>query len=107
MMNDEDISLVTVLLAFVTGAVVGATIMALLAPQSGEETRGMLVNKGQDLKERAVDTTSNTGKAVSDLVSGARERATNLLHRGQEIGASIKSNIEEEAKSKSVQFGDR
>lgn len=106
-MNEEDTSLVTVLLAFVTGAVIGAAVMALLAPQSGQETRGMLVNKGQNLKERAADTTTNAGKAVGDMVSGARDRATNLFRRGQDMGSSLKSNIEEEAKSKSLQFGER
>lgn len=104
-MYDEDSNLLTVLLAFLIGGLVGAVVMAIFAPQSGAETRGFIRSKSMDLKDKAVGTTTQTGKAVGDLVSGARDRATNLLHRGQDLGETVKSNIEQEAKSKSVQFG--
>jgi gas vesicle protein len=103
-MNQND-DLLTVVLAFAIGGLIGAGLMAIFAPQSGEQTREMLLSKSHDLKDKAVGTTTSTGKAVGEFFSGARERATNLFYRGQDIESSVKSNIEEEAKSKSVQFG--
>lgn len=104
-MTEDDSDLLTILLAFVIGGLVGAIVMAIFAPQSGQETRGFIRSKSMDLKDKAVGTTTQTGKAVSELVSGARDRATNLFRRGQDLGESVKSNIEQESKSKSVQFG--
>lgn len=104
-MYDDDSNLLTVLLAFFIGGLVGAAVMAIFAPQSGEETRGFIRSKSMDLKDKAVGTTTQTGKAVGELVSGARDRATSLFRRGQDLGETVKSNIEQEAKSKSVQFG--
>ncbi len=104
-MTEDDSNLLTIMFAFVIGGLVGAAVMAIFAPQSGQETRGYIRSKGMDLKDKAVGTTTQTGKAVSELVSGARDRATNLFRRGQDLGESVKSNIEQEAKSKSVQFG--
>ena len=103
-MNQDD-NLLTIVLAFAIGGLIGAGIMAIFAPQSGEQTRERILSKSQDLKDKAVGTTTSTGKAVEEFVSGARERATNLFHRGQDMESSVKSNIEKEAKSKSVQFG--
>lgn len=104
-MNDKDSNFITIMLAFVIGGVVGAAVMAIFAPQSGQETRGYIRSKSMDLKDKAVGTTTNTGKAVGELVQGARDRATNLFRRGEDMAESVKSNIEQEAKSKSKQFG--
>jgi gas vesicle protein len=90
--------------AFAIGSLLGAAIALLFTPQTGPETRKMLLSKGQDLKDKAVQTTNKTGKAVGDLALQARDRASTLLHRSQQNVENHKSNIEEEAKSKSVQF---
>lgn len=94
--------------AFVMGGLIGAGLMALFAPQSGRDTRDFLSEKSRVIKDKAVETaekTSNrTGKAVGELTQRAKDRANTLLSRGKEVAEEYKSNIEEEAKSKSVQF---
>lgn len=104
-MDPDDSKLVSALLAFFIGGLVGAAVMSMLAPQSGSDTRHMLASRTQDLKERAAESTTKTGKAVGELVSGARDRATNIFHRGEDLASKVKSNIEDEAKSKSTLFG--
>jgi gas vesicle protein len=104
-MDNQESSFIGILSAFVIGGLIGAGIMALIAPQSGSETRDLLMSKGQDFRDNALETTSKTGKMVGDITQQAVDRATNVLRRGKEMGDGYKSNVEEEAKSKSVQFG--
>lgn len=104
-MENRQMNLWSLLSAFAIGGLIGAGVMAILAPQSGTETRELLMNKGQQLKDRALKTTNQTGKMIGDFTQQAMDRATNVFRHGQDIAEGYKSNIEEEAKSKSVQFG--
>lgn len=104
-MDKNQITFVSPLLMFLMGGLVGAAVMVILAPQSGADTRHMLASRSHDLKERAVESTTKTGKAVGELVSGARDRATNILNRGEDLASKVKSNIEDEAKAKYTLFG--
>ncbi|HEX2981459.1 MAG TPA: YtxH domain-containing protein [Anaerolineaceae bacterium] len=105
---DRESNTWSVITALLIGGVIGAGVMILFAPQSGHETRGLLRDKSRDIRDRAVKTaekTSNqTGKVVGELTQRAKDRATSLLQRGREMTEEYKSNIEGEAKSKSVQF---
>ncbi len=104
-MDDRESTFLGMLSAFVIGSLIGAGIMALFAPQSGSETRDLLISKGRDLKDAALETTSKTGKVVGDMTQQAVDRATNVFRRGKDLGEDYKSNVEQEAKSKSIQFG--
>lgn len=104
-MDNEESNFLGLLSAFVIGSLIGAGLMALFAPQSGEETRDMLKSKGRDIKDAAVETTSKTTKVVGDITQQAVDRATNVFRRGKGAEEYNKSNVEQEAKSKSVQFG--
>ena len=54
-MADNDSCLGTVLIAFAAGALIGAGIALLYAPQSGEETRRLIAEKAEDLKKQAME----------------------------------------------------
>ncbi len=54
------------LAAFTIGALVGAGIALLYAPQSGEETRRLLAAKGQELKGMARDGLGNARGFLED-----------------------------------------
>ena len=53
-MSDSN-DFVTFFAGMVIGGLVGAAAAMLLAPQSGEETRAMIHDKGIELKDKAVD----------------------------------------------------
>ena len=56
-MSDERVNQVGgIVAAFAVGALVGAGIALLYAPQSGRETRELLARKTRELKEKAGDT---------------------------------------------------
>lgn len=57
------------------GGVLGAAAAILMAPQSGEETRAILREKGIELKERAEDVTEDAQRRAQQAAAQAREAA--------------------------------
>jgi gas vesicle protein len=70
-MSNQNSSLLF-LAGLVTGSVVGASLALLLAPQSGEETRGQIRDKGYELRDKGYE-----------LRDGAVEGLTEAGHRAQ------------------------
>jgi gas vesicle protein len=55
------------LAGFLVGALVGAAAALLLAPQSGEETRGLIREKGIELGQRADELSTEARKKAEDF----------------------------------------
>lgn len=51
---------------FAVGALIGAGIALLYAPQSGKETRKLIGKKAQLLKDKAQDTVENAQEFIKD-----------------------------------------
>ena len=51
---------------FAVGALIGAGVALLYAPQSGKETRKLLAKKSKLLKEKAQDTVENAQEFIKD-----------------------------------------
>jgi gas vesicle protein len=64
------------LAGFIVGGLVGAAAALLLAPQSGEETRALMREKGIDLQERSAEMTAEARKRAQDLQIQAQDRAS-------------------------------
>lgn len=60
------------LLSFIRGALFGGFIVYLFAPRSGEETRRMITQKGDDLKNVVQNTFGDIVSSVSDEVTPQR-----------------------------------
>jgi gas vesicle protein len=73
---------------FVVGALVGAAAALLLAPQSGEETRGLIRDKGIELKEQADELSAEARKRAEQVQMQAREKAI-------ELQSQVKQAVEE------------
>jgi gas vesicle protein len=63
----------------VVGGLVGAAVALLLAPQSGEETRTMIHDKGIELKDRAVEYGQDARARASTALDDARARADQAI----------------------------
>jgi len=61
MCNENSSQLGTILAAFAVGAIAGAGLALLYAPQSGKETRDLLAKRARDLKDKVGETTGGTG----------------------------------------------
>jgi len=84
---------VGLLASLAIGAAIGAGIALLYAPQSGKDTRGMLANKGRDLRGRAKgalkdgkDFIAERRLDLSEAVDGGREAMHEELAKRQTRG---------------------
>jgi gas vesicle protein len=67
---------------FFVGALVGGAAALLMAPQSGEETRHQIHDKGIELKEKAEAT-------YSEVVQRLEEQTVELRARTEEISSKL------------------
>lgn len=79
----------SVLVGMPIGSLAGAVTMLLLAPQSGEDTRTQIQEKGIELRDR---TTAMVGDAMAQLrqdrnllAIGGKRKAKELLQQGQTL----------------------
>jgi gas vesicle protein len=79
-MADKEVNVGSILIAFAAGAIVGAGIALLYAPQSGEETRRMLADKAEELKRNAKDSIEH-GK---EILKNKRDQFAAAYEAGKE-----------------------
>lgn len=80
---------------FMIGGLIGAAVALLLAPQSGEETRMLIREKGVELKDQVETTTADARLRAEEMAKDARTRAADMQQRGQVVLEEQKSRIEE------------
>src|SRR5215470_17381350 len=79
----------------VVGAFAGAIIALVLAPQSGEETRELIIGKAQEAKGKALDLASDLREQADELAKKTRaayettaKRADNAVHAAKNAAQS-------------------
>ena len=80
MARDEGAGSGSILLAFILGAVSGAAVALLYAPQSGSETCEFLGEKAREGRERAAAAAAK-GR---DMLDQGRETLSSAIERGRE-----------------------
>jgi gas vesicle protein len=80
MARDEGAGAGSILLAFLLGAVSGAAIALLYAPQSGQETRDYLGEKAEEARRRAAEAAAKGREAINQ----GRETLNTAIERGRE-----------------------
>jgi len=78
------------LLGSLTGAVVGI----ILAPQSGEDTRDVIRDRGLEFRNKAASTVDETRVRAEEALQRTRERSEELGQRGQDILTEQRHRIE-------------
>jgi len=86
-MTDErdDLDFLGALGLLTVGILVGAGLALLLAPKTGEETRGMLREKGTDWAKRAQEQGADFARRAKETVGEAQTRAQEYFGRGKEV----------------------
>lgn len=84
---------------FVIGGLVGAAVALILAPQSGEETRAQIKERGIELKTRAGELAVEARERAEELSDEARKRAEEFSletrKKVEEIIADARVRLEE------------
>jgi len=57
------------------GSIIAAGVALFTAPHSGAETRQMLREKGEHLRDRTVQTIDDTREQINTAISSVRQRA--------------------------------
>ncbi|HDN04745.1 MAG TPA: hypothetical protein ENF27_02255 [Chloroflexi bacterium] len=85
------------------GGIAGAITALLFAPQSGEETRKVIIEKGIEIKDKALETVDEARLRAEKAAEDARVAAQEYTQKLQEQAKSIQEQgrvILEEQKQK-------
>ncbi len=93
------------LLSFLAGTVIGAGLALLYAPKTGKETREIISDYSQDLKEKTIsfpgqacdsaDSLVDRGRAMIDRGKDFMDRGKDFMEQGTGMVASGKEYLDE------------
>jgi gas vesicle protein len=90
-----------VLVGLVIGCLAGAAAMLLLAPQSGEDTRLKIQEKGIELRDRTTEMVEDAMAQVrldrNKITMGGRQKAKELLQHGQALAVEQLDRVSDAA----------
>jgi gas vesicle protein len=88
-MQHRETNSMSVISAFVIGGLIGAGVALLMAPQSGHETRSMLRNRGEEIRDKASDLAHEKShqahKAIDDITDRTKRTAEEMRQRGHDV----------------------
>ncbi len=82
------------------GALAGAALAMILAPQSGEDTRDLLAAKAREAGERARDTAGDANDLLArgrQIVADAKARIDGAIAEGKDAASRQRSTLEDES----------
>lgn len=84
---------------FMLGGLIGAAVALVMAPQSGEETRRLIREKGIELRDQATENlehaAAETRARADELTKMARERADELTRMAKERTEGLRDRAED------------
>jgi len=104
-MSEHNDDFGTFLIGFIVGGISGAIAALLLAPQSGEETRGMIKDKTIELRDQAATTVEETLEKAEKAANEAVKKAETLLDQAKTKAAQVAEQgqvVLEETKTKAA-----
>jgi len=100
-MSDNNSDFATFFAGMIIGGLVGAATALLLAPQSGEETRTLIRDKGIELKDMAVEYGQDVQLRAEKALDDTREQLDVVLDdlktRTDELGKILNREREQAA----------
>lgn len=86
-MHNRSATIISIVSAFAVGSLIGAGVALLTAPQAGTDTRRMIREKSNEIKDKAAgtigDTRDRASRAVSNLVDKTRKTTSRIGSRAQ------------------------
>jgi gas vesicle protein len=83
------------LVGFIVGGLTGAVVALLFAPQSGEETRALIKDKGIELRDKAQVSAEEAYQRAEKLAADARVRADELTKEARVRADELTKEVRE------------
>ena len=74
---------------FLIGGLIGAGVALLTAPQSGAETRAIIGDKANEMRDRAMEKASETRDKAGKTLSSARDQASDMINKTKDKATSV------------------
>ena len=85
------------LVFFLLGSATGAAVALLYAPQDGESTRRLIVDKSSEYRDKASDVASNVAQTAKDKWGQVADQAQSVLNKGQQKANDVIDSAAESA----------
>jgi len=92
-MEESDGRLMTGALLVVTGAILGAGVALLFAPQSGRETRKDIARYAKRTRKKVEGAAGEFAESVSGLVDTIEKKAERILDQGMDLAVDSKEAV--------------
>lgn len=92
-MDESDSKVMTGALLVLAGAVLGAGVALLLAPQSGKETRRDITKYARKARRKVEGVAGEVAETVSDFAEAVEEKAEELLDRGKDLAKESREAV--------------
>ncbi len=79
----------SLLSGFLIGGLIGATVALMTAPQSGAETRAMIGDRANEMRDRAVNMANDTRDRATKAIASARDQATDVINKTRDRASDI------------------
>lgn len=89
-MNKDKCSSGAFMAGIAAGAIIGAGLALLYAPQSGEETRKQIKKKAEEVKNKAIEAKKETLAKMEKMKATAKERAEDVKKRARRAAREFK-----------------
>jgi gas vesicle protein len=92
-MDQRENSVIAGTLLLAAGAILGAGVALLLAPQSGRDTRKDIVRFAKKARRGAEGVVGEFADAVSGMVDAVGDKADDILDKGKDLAHEAKKEL--------------
>jgi gas vesicle protein len=92
-MDQRENSVIAGTLLLAAGAILGAGVALLLAPQSGRDTRKDIVRFAKKARRGAEGVVEEFADAVSGMVDAVGDKADDILDKGKDLAHEAKKEL--------------